>query len=148
MNGWARWLMHLANLAVTVTGVFYFAMKFLMEPVDEWAVVNHPWQPLMQHLHVLAAPLLVFMTGYIWISHVERALAQGKASRRLGVGLIASFAPMAASGYLLQVSVEEVWRTVWSYLHLGTSGVWLLVFGAHLAASLAARQRRARGVDT
>jgi hypothetical protein len=31
-------------------------MRCLAEPADEWAVVNHPWQPHLQHLHVLAAP--------------------------------------------------------------------------------------------
>ncbi len=45
-------------------------MKFLMESADEWAVVNHPWQPHVQHLHVLAAPLLVFACGLLWKNHV------------------------------------------------------------------------------
>lgn len=148
MKGATRWLVHLANGAVAATGVVWFVMKFLMEPVDEWAVVNHPWQPVMQHLHVLTAPLLVFLVGYIWRDHVVRALASSRTSRRSGIGLIASFAPLAASGYLLQVSVDEGWRAIWSYLHLGTGGVWLLAFGGHLAASLAAWARRAQGVRT
>ncbi len=145
MSARLRWLVHAANLSVALTGVIYFVMKFLMEPVDEWAVVNHPWQPAMQHLHVVAAPLLVFVVGYIWRQHIAYGLAHGEASRRSGWGLILSFAPMAASGYLVQISTDETWRTIWSYLHLVTSGVWLLAFAAHLVASLTvARHRAAR----
>ena len=52
--------LHLANLAVSGTGLVYAWMRYLAEPVDEWAIVNHPWQPHTQHLHILTAPLLVF----------------------------------------------------------------------------------------
>ena len=71
-------LFHLINLAVCGTGLVYAWMRYLVEPVDEWAVVNHPWQPHMQHLHVLLAPLLVFAVGLIWSAHVLGKLKNGR----------------------------------------------------------------------
>ena len=41
-------------------------------------------------------------------------------------------APVVASAYLLQVTAEESWRTVWLSIHLVSSAVWILAFLAHL----------------
>lgn len=98
--------LHLSNLAVCGTGLVYAWMRYLVEPGDEWAVVNHPWQPHFQHLHVLTAPLLVFALGLIWSTHVLGKLANGSENRVAGAGLTALFLPMVASGYLLQVAVD------------------------------------------
>ena len=78
----AEWtLVHMANSLVIVTGVVYAVMRYLVTPSDEWAVVNHPWQPHVQHLHLLAAPLLVFAVGVIWRRHVVKRCANAAMSR-------------------------------------------------------------------
>lgn len=132
-------LLHVANLAVCGSGLVYAWMRFLVEPTDEWAVVNHPWQPHVQHLHVLAAPMLVFAVGLIWSSHIIEKARNGRTNRIAGVGLIAVFVPMAASGYLLQVAVDPGWRGTWMWVHLGSSLLWVVVFLAHQARALKKR---------
>ena len=129
-------VLHVANLAVSGTGLVYAWMRFLVEPVDEWAVVNHPWQPLLQHLHVLAAPLLVFAVGLIWSGHVAAKLRNGRRNRVAGVGLTALFLPMAASGYLLQVAVDPAWRARWVWVHVAASLLWIGTFIAHQIRAL------------
>ncbi len=129
-------LLHVANFAVCGSGLVYAWMRYLTEPADEWAVVNHPWQPHVQHLHVLAAPLLVFAVGLIWSSHIIEKARNGRTNRIAGVGLIALFAPMAASGYLLQVAVDPGWRGTWMWVHLISSLLWVVVFLAHQAQAL------------
>ncbi|HXO18770.1 MAG TPA: hypothetical protein VOA87_02470, partial [Thermoanaerobaculia bacterium] len=64
------WTVHAATILVGSTGLVYAWMRYLLAPADPFAVVNHPLQPLVQHLHVLAAPLLVFAVGLIWRRHV------------------------------------------------------------------------------
>jgi hypothetical protein len=116
----------IACVAVGGTGIVYAIMRYLLDPVDEWAVVNHPWQPHVQHLHVLVAPLLVFAVGILWGGHIQPGLRGG--SRRgwvTGVGLLVAFAPMVVSGGLLQVVVDPTWRSVWAGLHLSSSALWL-----------------------
>jgi len=124
-------IVHLANALVGVTGVVYAVMRYLLEPADEWAVVNHPWQPHVQHLHVLAAPLMVFALGLIWSRHVASRLSNGREGRGTGLGLLVVFVPMVVSGYLIQVAVEPSWRSAWIGVHLASSTLWLVVFVAH-----------------
>jgi hypothetical protein len=137
------WCQHVANLLVGGTGLLYAWMRYLAEPADEFAVVNHPWQPQVQHLHVLAAPLLVFATGLIWTDHVWKRVRSGfKPRRRLGLSLFGLLVPMIASGYLLQVAVAEGTRAFWGWTHLVTSLAWAAVYVAHqLAPRQLARER-------
>jgi hypothetical protein len=131
------WLLHASNLAVGGTGLVYAWMRYLARPADEFAVVNHPWQPAVQHLHVLVAPLLVFALGLVWTEHVWRRVRTGfRARRRTGLALLGLFAPMALSGYLLQISVEEGWRTAWIWIHVATSLLWI---GSYLVHQLSKR---------
>lgn len=126
------WSLHLSTLLVGGTGLVYAWMVYLAEPADPYSVVRHPWQPTFQHLHVLAAPLLVFAAGLIWRRHVWNGWRSGiRSRRRSGLSLALSLAPMAASGYLLQVTVEESWRNVWSWIHLATSILWILTYLVH-----------------
>ena len=71
------WSLHLSNLLVGGTGVVYAWMRYVVEPTDPFAVVNHPQQPLVQHLHILVAPLLVFVSGVIFKHHVWARVSSG-----------------------------------------------------------------------
>jgi thiamine biosynthesis lipoprotein len=141
MSRGEAWLVGAANLLVGGTGLVYAAMRYLLEPSDPYAVVNHPWQPAVQHFHILAAPLLVFAIGLIWHRHVRGGWQSGLATRRRG-GLVLSFTlvPMVISGYLIQVAVGESWRTIWVAVHCIASALWVLAYGGHWLTSW--RQRR------
>jgi hypothetical protein len=129
------WTLHAANALVGGTGLVYAWMRYLARPDDEWAVVNHPWQPAVQHLHVLAAPLLVFGGGLIFQRHVLARLRAGFRPRRpTGLALTLTLVPMIASGYLLQTSSGEAWRRVWIAVHLGASALWMIGYLVHLAS--------------
>ena len=71
------WFLHVATILVGGGGLVYAWMRYFVRPDDPFAVVNHPWQPDVQHLHVVAAPLLVFALGLIWQSHVRASLRLG-----------------------------------------------------------------------
>ena len=132
MRPWERWIQHISNLLVGGTGIVYAVMRYFMQPVDEFSVVNHPWQPHVQHLHVLFAPLLVFACGVIWQRHV---MAKVRSNGRLGFsgpGLMLLFVPMVASGYLLQTTATAGWRTTWIVLHVTTSVLWIAATVIHL----------------
>ncbi len=136
------WFVHVSVALVAVTGLVYAWMRYLAEPSDPFAVVNHPWQPHVQAAHVLAAPLSLFAVALIWRDHVWARFRSGfRAHRRSGLTLLVSLAPMAASGYLLQVSVDETWRQVWIVVHVATSLAWVAVYPWHPLV----RRRRRRG---
>ena len=131
--------LHIANLAVCGTGLVYAWMRYLVQPADEWAVVNHPWQPQVQHLHVLVAPLLVFALGLIWSAHILGKLQNGRTNRAAGIGLMALFLPMVASGYLLQVAVDPAWRRTWVWVHVVSSLLWVVAFVGHQVRAMMAK---------
>jgi hypothetical protein len=142
LSRWEVWLLQASNLLVIGTGLVYGFMRYLMSPADEWAVVNHPWQPHLQHLHVLTAPLLVFAVGLVWHRHVSRHYASGTPNRRrTGLTIAGAAAPMIASGYLLQIAVEPAWRRAWIVVHVTTSVLWLLGYLAHQLAPRTAAVR-------
>jgi hypothetical protein len=129
-------VLQVANLAVAGTGLAYAWMRYLVEPGDEWAVVNHPWQPTVQHLHVLAAPILIFVIGLIWNSHVLGKLKNGRTNLAAGIGLMILLLPMTASGYLLQTAVDPWWRQIWIWVHIVSSLLWIGVFVVHQVRAL------------
>ncbi len=126
------WTLHFASASVGATGVALGVMAYALEPIDEFAIVHHPWQPTMRHLHLLLAPWLLFAVGWVWQAHVWPRLRSGFAShRRSGWTLVVCFGPMVMSGYALQVAEQEAWRTFWVWTHGVTSCGWLLMALLH-----------------
>lgn len=125
-------LLRAAHWTVALTGLAWAWMIYFAEPADPYSAVNHPWQPTMQASHILAAPVLILAVGLIWKPHVWSHFRAGMRSRRkTGILLALLFLPMAASGYLLQVAVEESSRAIWSGTHLAASVVWVGVWLMH-----------------
>jgi len=121
-------------------------MRYFATPSDPFSLVNHPLQPLLQHLHLWTAPLLVFAAGLIWRSHVwehwKRRLPQG---RRTGIVLMLTLAPMTLSGILIQTTVSDAWRRTWVVVHLATAVAWISSHAIHAWAKWRRERRRAGG---
>lgn len=146
MKRWERWTFNILSTAVTVTGFAYFWMKYAIEPVDPFAVVNHPWQMAMLNLHLIASPLFVLVFGIILNSHVMKKLrATRLPNRRTGYTSLSTFAAMVSSGYLLQVTSSEQWLQALVVLHVASGAVFAVAYGIHLviSAQLARRQESA-----
>lgn len=145
MTRFEAWTVHLSSLLVGGTGLVYAWMRYFAEPVDPYAVVNHPWQPTLQHLHILVAPLMVFAVGFIWREHVWKHWGQKvRGRRRTGLSLMLTVVPMVVSGYLIQTAVSDTWRGVWVAVHLVTSGLWGLAYAGHLVMPWLAKRRKRR----
>jgi hypothetical protein len=134
---WERWAFGLLALVVSVTGFAYFAMKYLMPTDDPFAVINHPWQPAMLDLHVLASPPLILVFGIILNSHIMRKLRVPKAAnRRSGMASLITFGTMSATGYLLQVVTNETGLQALVILHVTSGVVFSAAYTAHLIISV------------
>lgn len=145
MKAWETWTVHVSTILVAGTGAVYAVMRYLMEPADPYAVVSHPLQPTVQHLHVLAAPFLVFAAGLIWREHVWKHFKNGvRSGRRSGLWMLPTLLPMVVSGYLIQTTVTEGWRTAWIAVHLVTSTLWLLGYAGHAVAAVQRRRATTR----
>jgi hypothetical protein len=132
MNRLERWSVVAGSFLVTVTGVVYLWMKYLLHTDDPFAVVNHPWQPAMLKLHIVTAPLLVFGIGLIAVRHVLAHWRAGVTyARRSGVAAALTVLPMVLSGYLVQAVTDAGWLAVASWVHIATGMVYGAAFAVH-----------------
>lgn len=150
MSRWHAWTFHSLSAIVSLTGVVYFWMKHLLETDDPFALVNHPLQPAMLNVHILAAPLLVFVLGLIYGSHIAAKLSKAGENKRSGLMALFSFLPMVFSGYLLQVASTPWLRQMALVLHLVTGAVFALTYLVHQIITVRlwrSSRRKAAGVD-
>lgn len=148
MNRYERFAVHASVTLVGGTGVIYAWMLYWLSPIDEFSILHHPQQALLQHGHVWLAPLLVFAVGLIFHRHVWSHLRSGRRqSRRSGVTLLVVLAPMILSGYLIQTAVSDRWRGVWVAVHVTTSALFLSGYLVHWLSFLAWRRRRRASAD-
>jgi hypothetical protein len=147
-----RWAVWITSVATLVTGVVYLWMKYLMVSDDPFAIVNHPWQPLVLKLHILVAPLLTFSLGVVALRHIWRHLKAGmREGRRSGLLAGVVVGPMILTGYLIQAITHEGWLKAMAYSHIGLGllyGIALLAHqfsaGGKRALAIRAKQRHAR----
>jgi hypothetical protein len=127
------WTVHLAAAGVGGTGLVYAWMRYLCVPEDELALVNHPLQPSVQHLHLWLAPLLVFGVGLLWSEHAWARVRSGFPVRRpTGLVLFAIFWPMVVSGVAVQVVADERARTIAVWSHVVSGVFWVLAYVLHM----------------
>ena len=126
------WL-HLSIGITTITGLVFAAMKYFLESQDEFAVVNHPLQPAMLSAHVVVAPLALFILGWTFSNHMlPKSRFGDETGRKSGTSAMWLIVPMAASGYLLQVSVNESLRQAMAVAHWVSSGLFAVAYVVHL----------------
>jgi hypothetical protein len=152
MTRFERWAVWWSSVLTFVTGVVYLWLKYVLVTDDPFAVINHPWQPVVLKLHILVAPLLVFSVGMVALRHVWRHLRSGsREGRRSGLVTLAVLGPMIVTGYLIQAitAVGLLRAMAWSHIGLGlVYGIALLAHqfaaGGREARAARARTRRAR----
>ena len=57
---------HLAVAASGITGLVYGWLRYFVEPLDEFALVNHPAEPWWKGMHILLVPLLLMAFGLVF----------------------------------------------------------------------------------
>ena len=143
MKRWERWTFNLLAAIVAATGFAYFWMKYFVENADPFAVVNHPWEATMLHLHVLVSPLFLLVFGIILNSHILKKLGATKMpNRKSGLASLGLFAAMIASGYLLQVSTDAGWLRALVAVHAGSGTAFSATYVTHLVISARLTRRR------
>jgi hypothetical protein len=140
MNPAQKWLLLTSSVLTACTGLIYWWMDWALQPLDEWAVINHPLQPLVLKLHILVAPVLVFAVGLIAVEHIWRHMKSAVQRGRLsGLVTVAVLAPMVLTGYLIQTVTHPGWLSVLAWSHIGTGLFFSLGLVWHWATFLVGR---------
>jgi hypothetical protein len=110
---------------VTLSGVIYLWMKYLLPPPEGFSILRHPLQPLVLKLHILTAPLLLFAIGAIAIRHIWRHVAaKTRHARRSGWSAAFTILPMVFTGYLLQAITSDSWLRGLAITHIATGVIY------------------------
>jgi hypothetical protein len=137
MTRFEKWSIGLATTVVSASGLLYLWVRYFVTPTDPFSVINHPLQPYLLQVHLLAAPPLVLLFGMVLQSHILKKLRSGyRPNRRSGLVALWTFGVMTMSGYLLQMVTAPLVTTVVVWLHVGSGGVFTLSYVVHLAISL------------
>lgn len=132
MRDLERWSLHLGALLTGLSGLVYGWLRYFGRVPGEFGIEPHPLQGLVQHLHVLAAPLLLFALGMTVRGHLTTKLRAGtREGRRTGLGLGFLILPMVAAGYLVQVALAPGWRLAWAWVHGVASLLFLAAYLGH-----------------
>jgi MFS family permease len=132
MRLFERWSLHVGTLLTGLSGLIYGWMRYFGKVQGEFGIEPHPLQGLAQHLHVLAAPLLLFALGMMVRGHLYTKLKSGnREGRRTGIGLGILILPMVAAGYLVQVVTSPTWRLTFAWVHGVASLLFLIGYLRH-----------------
>ena len=74
MTALERWSLHLGAFLTALSGVAYGWLRYFGRAAGEFGLEPHPLQALAQHLHVLAAPVLLFALGMAVRGHLAAKL--------------------------------------------------------------------------
>ncbi len=147
MTGLERLCLHLSALLTGATGLIYGWLRYFGQRAGEFGPEAHPLQPLLQHLHVLTAPVLVFTLGMLLRGHVQPMLRRDpEVGKRTGLLAVLGIAPMVLAGYGVQVVVDPAWRGALAWIHGVASLIFLVGYLVHLARTWE-QARRDRDLD-
>lgn len=137
MTTWEKWSLHALTAIVGVTGIVYWLMQHFVTTDDPFALVNHPWQPAMLALHVLAAPLLILVFGIVYQSHIRPKVPKKTVpNRRSGLLALVTFGIMLISGYGIQVTTAPLLREGLVQAHVVSGALFLVSYLVHQVISI------------
>lgn len=132
MTAWEKWGALTANCLMIISGSAYFVFKHWIENDDPFSILNHPLEPVALGAHILASPVLIFLFGLLFRSHVQAMLKRRPHRARALGSLTASFFVVTVlSGYLLQIVTMPVLHQALVYVHPACGLCFGLVFGIH-----------------
>jgi hypothetical protein len=125
-------MLRVGFIAGGATGLAYGYLRYFGDVAGEFGPEPHAWQPLAQHAHVLAAPLLLFSLGVALRGHVLGMLRHGVTrGRRSGLALAALGAPMAFGGFAIQIATLSSLRSVLGWTHSAVSVLFVVLYALH-----------------
>jgi len=132
MRRWEAWWNHAALVAVSLTGLLYGVFKYWVPGADPDSRAGHPLQPVFLKAHLLVAPFAVFGVGLLLRRHALARIRSGELNgRKTGKAMLWVFAPLALTGYLIQVLVEPRAMHAAGYSHAALGLLFIAGYGIH-----------------
>lgn len=102
-----------------------------MKIETEYGIRPHAYQSLIQAVHIVLSPLLIFVFGHLFKDHIIRMYKNAIYKRKTGVTLTLTMVVMIVSGYLVQVIYQAGPKMMSAYIHIGISAVFTIAYLIH-----------------
>ena len=140
--------LHAVTLVCGGSGLVLGWFRWLAAPVDDLSVVVPPAETWSVFVHLTSTPVFLMLFGFVVRDHVVPRWRDRAARRRAtGIVLAALLLPVALSGPLEQVLVEETARRTTALVHLLTGTLWVAIYAVHVLAAAKWRARRPSAGD-
>ena len=144
---WVRRMVYAVGTACAASGTAWLLLHTFVQVESEFGPQPHPLEHPLLVVHGVAAALVLWTFGLLWLSHVRRAWSR-HVNRLSGGTMVALLAWLGASGLGLYYLADERWRDFASIGHwaLGLFAVlWLPVHIWRGRRRVHARERAAGG---
>jgi hypothetical protein len=116
LPAWVRATIYGAGVACLLSGAAWLLLHHFVRVEGEFGPESSPIEHPALVLHGIAAALMVWLFGLLWLVHVRRAWSRRR-NRRSGGSMVALMAWLALSGLGLYYLGDEDWRTYASLGH-------------------------------
>ncbi len=124
-----RWQLYLTAIGLWLSGALWLLFHYFFMRTGEFGPTPHPSEIWWLKIHGAFSFASIWIFGLLWGVHVSKALPSPK-RKRSGISLIAGFAVLILTGYLLYYVGNDSARSVISVLHwacgLGSPSLFLL----------------------
>ncbi|HEX7915770.1 hypothetical protein [Rudaea sp.] len=111
-----RRIVYAAFAAIWLTGILWLIFHYFLQRLGEFGAEPHPLEAWWLRLHGAAAFVMLWLAGLLWAVHVRHGLARPK-RRVTGIVLIAMFAVLVPSGWLLYYASDDALRDAVRLIH-------------------------------
>lgn len=113
---WVRWTVYGAGAACALSGTAWLLLHDFVQVEGAFGPEPHPLEHPSLVVHGVAAALMLWTFGLVWLAHVRRAWGR-RVNRRSGGTLVVLLAWLGISGLGLYYLGDERWREVASVGH-------------------------------
>lgn len=113
---WVRWTVYAVGMACVVSGTAWLLLHTFVQVEGDFGPQPHPFEHPLLVVHGVAAALMLWTFGLLWLSHVRRAWGR-RTNRTSGGTMVVLLAWLGVSGLGLYYLADERWREVASVGH-------------------------------
>ena len=123
---------------ILFSGIILTSIEYLLPPAkNDFSIIKHPWEQIIQKIHIFFAPLFIFMLGHLVYQHaIPKFLSKDKHLKKTGTTLLLLVFPAIISGYLIQIIPNRFIINICIWIHIISSMAFTLILIYHLIKSL------------
>lgn len=116
---------HLTSYLTIGHGILYYVIKNFMTNETQYGIRPNEYQGLIQSVHIILSPILIFALGLLWKNHILKFFRKKSIKLYSGIILTTTLITISFSGYLIQIIYNIKGKEIATYIHLIFSALYI-----------------------